>query len=136
MKKKDFSVLLLFVFVSIAHSAPSHASECDIDRGPCTAIAGRTEVTLDITPQPVKAMKELFFRVTVKGSQIKAPLLLKLSMPGMYMVRNEVVLKKMPDGSFSGRGIIPRCPSGKKLWQADIAIPSDGRVSYRFYVDH
>jgi hypothetical protein len=53
----------------------------------------------------------------------------------MYMGRNEVVLKQVPDGSFIGSGIIPRCPTGKKLWQADIAIPGSGSVSYQFHVD-
>jgi hypothetical protein len=81
-------------------------------------------------------MKELLFSVTVKSTKIKAPLLLVLSMPGMYMGRNEVVLKQGPDGTFTGRGIIPRCPAGKKLWQADIEFPGDVRVSYRFHVNH
>jgi hypothetical protein len=57
-------------------------------------------------------------------------------MPGMYMGRNEVILKKSPTGAFTGRGIIPRCPAGKTLWQADITLPGNVRLSYRFHVGH
>ncbi len=136
MRARHVSVLLLFVLLSSARAAICPAAECDVSRGACIALTGSTTVTLDISPKPVSAMKELFFTVTVKGAKIPAPLLLVLSMPGMYMGRNEVVLKQVSDGSFTGRGIIPRCPTGKKLWQADIALPGGGNVSYRFHVDH
>ena len=136
MRARDISVLLLFVLLSSAHPVICPAAECDIGRGACIAMSGNTTVTLDISPKPVRAMKELFFTVTVTGAKIPTPLLLVLSMPGMYMGRNEVVLKQVSDGSFTGKGIIPRCPAGKKLWQADIALPGGGNISYRFYVAH
>ncbi len=136
MRTRDTSVLLLFVLLASSYAVICAAAECDVSRGTCTATSGNTIVTLDISPKPVRAMKELFFTVTLKGAKIQAPLLLVLSMPGMYMGRNEVSLKQVSDGSFTGRGIIPRCPSGKKLWQADIAIPGRGSVSYRFHVEH
>jgi hypothetical protein len=128
-------ILLLFVLLLSAYAVICSAVECEVSHGACIAVSGNTMATLDISPKPVKAMKELFFRVTIKGTKIKAPLLLVLSMPGMYMGRNEVLLKQVPDGSFIGSGIIPRCPTGKKLWQADIAIPGSGSVSYQFHVD-
>jgi len=136
MRARDANVLLLIVLLSSAYAAICPAAECDFSRGTCTATSGNAAVTLDITPKPVRSMRELFFTVTVKGARIQAPLLLVLSMPGMYMGRNEVVLKQVQDGSFTGRGIIPRCPTGKNLWQADIAIPGGGSASYRFHVDH
>jgi len=136
MRTRDISVFLLFVLLSSAYAVICSAAECNVSHGACIAMSGNAVVTLDIAPKPVKAMKELFFSVTVKGAVIKAPLRLVLTMPGMYMGRNEVLLKQVPDGSFAGRGIIPRCPTGKKLWQADIDIPGRGSVSYRFHVDH
>lgn len=135
MRARNIIILLLFLLLSSAYAVICPAAECDVSHGACIAMSGNTLVTLDISPKPVKAMKELFFSVTIKGTKIKTPLLLVLSMPGMYMGRNEVALKQDTDGSFIGRGIIPRCPAGKKLWQADIAIPGSGSVSYRFHVD-
>jgi hypothetical protein len=128
-------ILMLFVLLLSAYAVICSAAECNVSHGACIAMSGNTMATLDISPKPVKVMKELFFSVTVKGAVITAPLRLVLTMPGMYMGRNEVLLKQVPDGSFIGSGIIPRCPTGKKLWQADIAIPGSGSVSYQFHVD-
>jgi len=132
---KKTAMIFISVLMLVSYPLRSHAADCDIDRGPCVAIIGKTEVRLDISPKPVKTMKELFFVVTVKGANVRGPLLLELSMPGMYMGRNEVALNKDPEGSFSGRGVIPRCPTGRKLWQADVTIPGSGRLTYRFNVD-
>ena len=79
-------------------------------------------------------MKELIFTIRATGRNTAPAILLDLSMPGMYMGRNEVVLKKNPDGSYSGKGIIPRCPSGRMLWRAAVTVPGAGKVSYTFNV--
>ena len=109
-----FIVCILSILPVSCSRGTEQPADCSIDRGSCTKLIGKTEVIFDISPKPVKVMKELLFSVTVKSTKIKAPLLLVLSMPGMYMGRNEVVLKQGPDGTFTGRGIIPRCPAGKK----------------------
>jgi hypothetical protein len=124
---------LLIQSVSAAQAAGQQA-DCLIDTGPCSKSAGAQKVVFDISPKPVRAMKELTFTVRLDGGNIPPSLVLNLSMPGMYMGRNEVTLKKTRDGGYSGRGVIPRCPSGKKLWQAEIDIPGAGRVAYRFDV--
>ncbi|MBI5848067.1 MAG: hypothetical protein HZB31_08990 [Nitrospirae bacterium] len=114
--------------------AATDTPDCSIDLGPCSSAVSGRQVTFDITPRPVRTMKELTFTVSGVG-RISAPtLLLDISMPGMYMGRNEVILKKSPDGAFRGKGIIPRCPSGKKLWRAAVTIPGAGKVSYTFHV--
>jgi len=92
------------------------------------------EVTLDIDPKPVKAMEELLFSVSVKGGRLDDILLLDLAMPGMYMGGNKVVLKKADDGRYHGKGIIPRCPSGRPLWAATLDIPRKGKVEFLFDV--
>lgn len=90
---------------------------------------------LDIEPKPPQSFKETKFIVTITGSdKIPDELLLDLTMPGMFMGKNQVVLKKTDKNKYSGKGIIPRCPSGKTLWQADIFIPVEGTVSFRFHV--
>jgi len=125
----------LFLFISNPVQGAEDVPDCSIDMGPCIpAVAGR-QVTFDISPRPVKTMKELTFTIRATGRNSELTILLDLSMPGMYMGRNEVLLKKNPDGSYSGKGIIPRCPSGNKLWRAELTISGAGKVSYTFNVN-
>jgi len=136
---KRFAAVSLICCVLAVMPIPAvHASDpstdCNIDQGPCSKRAGDREIIFDISPKPVEAMKEITFIVHVVSSDYAPALLLDLSMPGMHMGKNEVLLKKRPDGKYSGTGVIPRCPSGRKLWQAEIDIPAAGKVSYRFNV--
>ena len=131
--------VLLGVLLLIAHSpvlGATEAPDCLIDLGPCTSIAAGRQVVFDISPKPVRFMKELTFTVRTKGGKTAPTVLLDLSMPGMYMGINQVMLKRTADGSYSGKGIIPRCPSGKKLWQAEVTLPGAGKASYTFNVSH
>ena len=131
------ALVLLCCFVMSAHSPAQGVTEvadCAPDQGPCTAAAAGRQIIFDISPKPVKAMKELIFTIRATGRNTAPAILLDLSMPGMYMGRNEVVLKKNPDGSYSGKGIIPRCPSGRMLWRAAVTVPGAGKVSYTFNV--
>jgi uncharacterized GH25 family protein len=86
-----------------------------------------TEVTFDITPRPVKAMAELLFIVTIarNGRPVTgADVTLDLTMPGMVMGKNSPQLAPDKDGRYAGKGVIVRCPSRKKVWKAEIMVPS------------
>ena len=100
-------------------SAPS-VQYCEINGGPCSRKIGRVSVTLDIDPKPVKAMNELFFTVTLNGIGEYENLKLKLQMPGMFMGNNEVKLVKAGNGKYTGKGVLPKCHSDKRLWSATI----------------
>lgn len=108
--------------------------DCSIDMGPCFKTVQMRTIQLDIAPRPVKTMNILTFTVNAIGKNIAPTLLLSLSMPGMFMSRNEVILKKRPDGSYSGKGMLPHCPSGKNIWRAEIIIPGAGKASFTFNV--
>lgn len=111
--------------------------DCDIDKGMCSRKTGNGEVILDITPRPVKAMEELAFRLVVKPHAPSArELSIDLSMPGMYMGNNQVLLKKGPDGTYAGNGVIPRCRSGSRRWKAATNIPETGKVDFTFDVSY
>lgn len=126
-------------------SPPGAKPDCEVDKGSCTKRIGNTDVTFDVHPKPVRVMKLLSFTLIVdlkastsgarKGSA-EAPdeLTIDLSMPGMYMGRNFVLMKKGPDGIYRGEGVIPRCPSGKKLWLVEVDIPEEGKVGFTFNV--
>lgn len=102
-------------------------ADCDIQFGPCVRMAGPgTEITLDITPRPVKAMAELLFTVTVRrnGKPLSgADVTLDLTMPGMVMGENKPRLLPAGGGRYEGKGVVVRCPSGRKIWKAQVTVP-------------
>jgi hypothetical protein len=129
------TILAVLLVSYYAHAAGMpDRPDCDIDRGPCTKRIDNIEIALDINPKPVKAMKELSFTVNLRGSSGHEKLIIDLDMPGMYMGENRVLLKRSDDGEFTGIGVIPRCPGGKRLWRATIEIPDIGKVDFLFNV--
>ena len=118
-----------------------HESNCDIQHGPCLVEASDgMRIEFDIRPRPVKAMSGLFFFVTLthKGKPVTdASVECDITMPGMYMGRNQPVLKHIKDGQYQGKGIITRCASGNTLWQARIIVVHGKQTDvaeYRFEV--
>jgi uncharacterized GH25 family protein len=100
-------------------------------------MAGDLSVVLDIFPKPLKVMRELTFTVTVKdkGKPVTdASILISLSMPGMFMGKNIVRLPHRADGVYDGTGVIVRCPSGEKIWQASVAIERGEKKTAANYV--
>jgi hypothetical protein len=55
-------------------------------------------------------------------------------MPGMKMGPNRVLLKLTDQGFYEGKGVIVRCPSGRRTWFANINIPESGEVKFIFDV--
>jgi hypothetical protein len=97
--------------------------DCDFNQNACSRKIGNGSITLDIDPKPVKVMKELTFIVTLKGMKEYESLRLKLQMPGMFMGNNEVKLVRTGNGKYTGKGVIPKCHSGRKAWSAVIVVP-------------
>jgi nitrogen fixation protein FixH len=117
----------------------SATPSCNIDAGPCAEKTSdnAVEAILDITPKPVTAMRELSFSVTLKdkrGPVTNVEVTIDLSMPGMYMGNNMIKLTAKDSGVYQGKGVIVRCPSGKKLWQATINIHHGSAVSSAIYL--
>jgi len=107
---------------------------CDVHNGTCTQKLQETNIILDISPKPVKAMTDLKFTITMTGKQSISDPFIDLGMPGMKMGPNRVLLKSNGNGVYSGTGIIVRCPSGKRIWKATVTVPDVGSVEYIFDV--
>lgn len=109
-----------------------------IDAGPCMKTADGMTVSFDLTPKPVRAMRELRFSVRLAegGRPVeRAMITVDLTMPGMQMGEHVVPLSALGDGRYAGTSVIIRCPSGKKLWNAGVSIHRKGTattVDYRF----
>ena len=65
-------VLFFFtIILPITAQATDHSKmiNCDIHHGTCTQKLQGTDIILDISPKPVKAMTDLKFTITLTGKQ-------------------------------------------------------------------
>jgi hypothetical protein len=109
-------------------------TRCDLARGPCSR--PRPEggaLSLDLSPRPPRAMVELEFVVELQpgpaGVATKSDVTsgeIELGMPGMYMGDNRVALVRGPDGKLHGKGMLVRCPSGGRRWNATVTARATG----------
>ena len=113
-----------------------HLVNCDLHTGTCTQKIEDMEVMLEVEPRPVKAMTDLLFKVTLSGSAIslQSQPYIDLGMPGMNMGPNRVRLKSSAASVYEGKGVIVRCPSGRKIWQATVTVPEIGAARFVFHV--
>jgi len=102
--------------------------------GTLQAAAGGQEVRLSVSPWPPRAMREISFAAELPGYPGKSPLAMDLSMQGMEMGRNRVHLARGADGIFRGTGVFVRCASGRKGWEAAVAVPGKGKAVFRIDV--
>ena len=128
-----FFLIIIFPITSVA-TDHSKMTNCDVHKGTCTQKLEGTDVILDISPKPVKAMTDLKFTITLTGKQGASEPFIDLGMPGMKMGPNRVSLKSIGKGVYAGTGTIVRCPSGKKIWQATVTVPDLGSVEFIFDV--
>jgi len=121
---------MLFILLSCSHRSNESLSDCDIDHGPCIKSHGEKEIIIDIEPRPIKTMQPLYFRAKLKNYKEPKSIMVDLTMPGMTMGINQIVLKKTAKDIYEGRGTIPVCPAGKRLWNAGVLI--DGKLEEVF----
>jgi hypothetical protein len=131
-KKSMFGLLFLLLLAVSCEKQEVLRPDCAINDGPCTRTVDALTVTLDIAPRPVRAMQDLTFELQIKrgGRTVRdAEVEIDLTMPGMNMGENRVRLRHEGDGSFRGRGVIIRCPSGQALWKASAVIAEGERTT-------
>jgi len=117
-----------------AAAAADIKTGCDIHAGSCSRRLPGIDITLDITPKPVRAMRDLLFRVSLAGEAPDRTPYIDLGMPAMKMGPNRVILKKISRNVYEGKGVIVRCPSGRRTWQATVTIPGRGKADFLFDV--
>jgi len=144
--KRLIIILKAVLLAALFLPAPGHISasdkyqelvNCDLHTQACTRpLAAGVAVTLEVTPKPVKAMQDLSFKVTLSGRQSTAPndLYIDLGMPGMKMGPNRVRLNAAGNNTYTGQGVIVRCPSGRRIWQATVIVPEVGHTDFIFDV--
>ena len=115
-------------------SASESIINCDAHKGVCSQASGNRTVSLEITPRPVTAMQDLIFKVSISGPPLSKIPYIDLGMPAMKMGPNRVLLKRIRRGHYEGKGVIVKCPSGRKTWYANVTIPESGEVKFIFDV--
>ena len=137
-----FTVAFLAVFLLAAPGRISAGEKnqeminCNLHKGSCHQFLSETGVTLDVSPKPIKAMQDLLFQVTFSGKlppNTKRPYI-DLGMPGMKMSPNRVQLQSVGYHTYEGRGVIVKCPSGRRIWSATVTIPDVGYADFIFDV--
>jgi len=126
------AIALLLLIAGTAHAGEAVRPDCRIDEGSCRAAKGTLLVTFELLPRPVKVMRELAFAVTLqdKGTQVTdASVAVELTMPGMVMGKNTVILLSKGGGIYEGKGVIVRCPSGSRLWRANVNVRRGGKTA-------
>jgi len=137
-----FTAVILIAFLLLVPGAISAGDKyqeminCDLHQGACAQNLAGSIVTLTVTPRPVKAMQDLLFQVSITGKLPTSAQLpyIDLGMPGMNMGPNRVQLKSVGSGTYEGQGVIVRCPSGRRIWQARVTIPDVGQTDFIFDV--
>ena len=112
--------------------------ECLLDEGPCLTRLGDLEVTLEVLPRPVRTMTDLAFRVEAVAGGVPLgdrEVGIDLTMPGMVMAENRIILSPAGEGTYEGTGVIVRCPRGGKRWRATVLSPSIPHLAFDFTVD-
>jgi nitrogen fixation protein FixH len=100
---------------------------CDLAAGPCTrALDGGGEVVLELSPRPVRTMKELSVRVIVRPPAPITSSTVSFVMPGMTMGENRSTLSATAPGTYEGKAVLVRCPSGRRDWAADVELATAG----------
>lgn len=105
---------------------------CDLAAGPCARpLEGGGEVVVEIGPRPIRTMREITVRVEVRATATGVAV--SFSMPGMEMGENRVVLDRAGAGTFEGKAVLVRCPSGRRDWlvEVDVAGPGAARGTSR-----
>ncbi len=130
-----FALVPLFLVLSCAEGGDV-MPDCFPDKGSCIKQMGEGRVIFEITPRPVRTMEDLIFTVKLEGMGSEPErILLDLSMPGMEMGENRIILERKNGGVYEGKGIIVRCPSGRRLWRATLWVPGAGETEFLFEVD-
>jgi hypothetical protein len=120
------SVLSTLLVTAAPFFAASAAVPCNIQLGSCTARTPEGMVVeFDVNPKPVTSLSELTFLVRLSRNNepvTNAAVEVDLTMPGMFMGTTRPKLKHVDTGRYEGKGMIVRCASGRKTWQADVMV--------------
>ncbi|MEI7705002.1 MAG: FixH family protein [Deltaproteobacteria bacterium] len=131
--KRDGQTLILEQRVHVGGGTADPAP-CDAGVRSCAAEAGPLRIVLALSPRPPVPLKEIEAKVellrdgaAVEGAEVSV----LLSMPGMYMGENRILLRPAGNGRYAGQGALLRCASGRRDWLAEVEVRIPGMPGSR-----
>lgn len=101
---------------------------CDLQKRDCRLeLPGGSSVTLSIEPRPIPLVKRFDIRVNTDMRDIEA-VAVDFKGTTMNMGPNNVTLKAVQKGSYSGHGMLPVCIRNSMEWQADVYLQSENGI--------
>ena len=95
---------------------------CDLHHSPCEIkIQDNTTFELQVAPNSIPLMKELTFTIKSNSPNLEN-LKLNIYATNMFMGDLNLPIKNLGNGNYEAVGILPTCPTGDMLWNADIRI--------------
>ncbi len=103
------------------------AIKCDVHSSVCNfelelKDKSRVSASLDLSPKPVYAMKDIEFTLQLKPEIPEAHIMLDLTMPAMYMGENKVEMKEISSGVFKAKSVFAECTTDDRLWNIEVMI--------------
>jgi hypothetical protein len=113
-----------------AAPAAGAAAGCNLGAGPCSApLPSGSEVILELVPRPLATMRELAVIArfpSAPGAAAPSDVRVAFGMKDMDMGPNTSVLAAQGGGSWAGKAVLVRCPSGRKDWTAAVTVSRPG----------
>ena len=130
---------------AVGHDHGSRASSadpaaCDLGDGPCTRSLGDGELSVELAPRPIAALRELEVSARlVRGGcpSSDAEVRLSFAMVGMDMGENAVRLAAKGKGRYEGKAVLVRCASGRRDWIVKAEVRQAGedrRADFRLHL--
>lgn len=112
--------------LSSAAPAPGGPA-CDLAKGACTApLPSGGTVALELVPRPLATMRELAVIARLPPGAEGADVSVGFEMKGMDMGPNANLLAAQGGGTYAGKAVLVRCPSGRKDWTAVVTVRRPG----------
>lgn len=104
----------------------THFSEsinpCDLHMSACTTtLTDGNSVTFSIEPKTIPLMKPLTFRVQTFGIEDEE-IDLSIYATNMNMGLHTFTMKKVSNGLYEAKGILPTCIVGNMIWRAEVVL--------------
>jgi len=101
---------------------------CDLHNSSCKIkIQDDTTFELEITPKTIPLMEELRFSIKSNNQNLKN-LKLNIYATNMFMGEFNLPIKNLGNGNYEAVGILPTCPTGDMLWNAEIRVEQIDKI--------
>lgn len=100
-------------------------TSCDLRKSACVIKMDNKEFNLEVFPKDIPLMKNLTFRLKTDAKNFNEKSL-NIYATNMFMGYFNLKFKKVSQGVYEAKGMLPTCSVGNMQWNADLIV-SDGK---------